>query len=174
VDFDAVIFDPMSSTILKWLRFRVVSWGHDFQLCTAMVWDCLIVGLLLELFVVRLLWLHHIQSLAYVTMATIACNDVWRESRCISSSQNLLLESLDDGQSPKTRFFLFQYIIIRTLLELNSIDTLSTYVACAFELLKCLLFTLLPIWTHVVQNIVRAAKEIVTFLPIFLSFFLFI
>jgi hypothetical protein len=30
-----------------------------------MVWDCLIVGLL---------WLHHIQSLANVTMATKSCN----------------------------------------------------------------------------------------------------
>jgi hypothetical protein len=36
---------------------------YDFQPCTAVVWDCLIVGLL---------WLHHIQSLAYVTMATNA------------------------------------------------------------------------------------------------------
>jgi hypothetical protein len=48
----------------------------DFQPCTAMVWDYLIVGL----------WLHHILSLANVTMATIAVG----ESRQISSSQNLL------------------------------------------------------------------------------------
>jgi len=66
-DLDAVIFNPISSTILKWLRFKVVSWRHDFQPCTAMVWDCLIVGLL---------WLHHIQSLANVTMATIAIGKV--------------------------------------------------------------------------------------------------
>jgi hypothetical protein len=33
-----------------------------------MVWDCLIVGLL---------WLHHIQSLANITMATIARNLLW-------------------------------------------------------------------------------------------------
>jgi hypothetical protein len=64
-DLNAVIFNPISSTILKWLRFKVVGWRHDFQLCTAIVWDCLIVGLLL---------LHHIKSLANVTMATIACN----------------------------------------------------------------------------------------------------
>jgi hypothetical protein len=47
-----------------------------------MVWDCLIVGLF---------WLDHIQSLANVTMATIARNDVCMESRRISSSQNFLL-----------------------------------------------------------------------------------
>jgi hypothetical protein len=44
--FDAIIFNPISSTILKWLRFKVVSWRHDFQLSTAMVGDCLIIGLL--------------------------------------------------------------------------------------------------------------------------------
>jgi hypothetical protein len=37
VDIDAIIFNPISSTILKWLRFKVVSWGHDFQPCTAIV-----------------------------------------------------------------------------------------------------------------------------------------
>jgi hypothetical protein len=73
-DFDAIIFTPISSTVLKWLTFRVVSWGHDFHPCTAMVWDCLIIG------VFRL---HHIQSLANVTMATTARNllqsenDIW-------------------------------------------------------------------------------------------------
>jgi hypothetical protein len=49
--------------ILLWWwgqRFKVVSWMHDFQPCTAMVWDCLIVGLL---------WLHHIQ-----TVSTNACS----------------------------------------------------------------------------------------------------
>jgi hypothetical protein len=56
-------FNTSSSTILKWLRFKVFSWRHDFQPCKAMVWDCLIVGLL---------WLHHIQFLSNVTMATIA------------------------------------------------------------------------------------------------------
>jgi hypothetical protein len=49
-DLDAIIFNPISSTILKQLRFRVVSWEHDFQPLTAMVWDCLIVELLLGLF----------------------------------------------------------------------------------------------------------------------------
>jgi hypothetical protein len=70
-----IIFSPISSTILKWLRFEVVRWWHDFQPCTAMVWDSLIV---------ELLWLHHIQSLANFTMATIG------ESRQISASQNFL------------------------------------------------------------------------------------
>jgi hypothetical protein len=64
-DLDAVIFSPIPSTILKWLRFKFVSLRHDLQPCTAMFWDCLIVGLS---------WLHHTQSLANVTMATIACN----------------------------------------------------------------------------------------------------
>jgi hypothetical protein len=77
----AIIFNPISSTILRWLRFKVVSWRHGFQPCRAMVWVSLIVGLF---------WLHHTQSLANVTMATIACNDVCRESRRISSSKNLL------------------------------------------------------------------------------------
>jgi hypothetical protein len=81
VDLDAVIFNPISSTILKWLRFKAVSWGHDFQPCTAKVWDCLIVGLF---------WLHHIQSLANVPVATTACKDICRESRRINSSQNFL------------------------------------------------------------------------------------
>jgi hypothetical protein len=66
-DFDAIIFNPISSTFLKWLRFKVVSWRHDFQPFTAMVWNLLIVGLL---------WLHHIQSLANVTMTTIAIGKV--------------------------------------------------------------------------------------------------
>jgi hypothetical protein len=81
VDLDAIIFNPTPSIILKWLRFKAVSWGHDFEPCTPMVWDCLTAGLLC---------LHHIQSLANVTMATIACNDICRESRQISSSQNFL------------------------------------------------------------------------------------
>jgi hypothetical protein len=39
------------------------------------VWDCLIVGLLLlVLFDCWDILVHHIQSLACVTMATIACN----------------------------------------------------------------------------------------------------
>jgi hypothetical protein len=63
VDLVAIIFNPISSTILKWLRFKVFSWRHDFQPCTAMVWDCLIVGFLR---------LDHIQSLANVTMLTTA------------------------------------------------------------------------------------------------------
>jgi hypothetical protein len=64
-DLEAMVFNPIpSSTILKWLRFKVVSWRHGFQPFTAMV-CCLIVGLL---------WLHRIQSSANVTMAAIACN----------------------------------------------------------------------------------------------------
>jgi hypothetical protein len=39
-DLGAVIFNPISSTVLKWLMFKVVSWRHDFQP------NCLIVGLL--------------------------------------------------------------------------------------------------------------------------------
>jgi hypothetical protein len=39
------------------------------------VWDCLIFGLF---------WLRNIQYSANVTIATIACNDVCRESRRIS------------------------------------------------------------------------------------------
>jgi hypothetical protein len=66
-NLDATIFNPISSTVLKWLRFKVISWKHDFQPCTAMVWDCFIVGLL---------WLHHIQSVANVTMETIAIEKV--------------------------------------------------------------------------------------------------
>jgi hypothetical protein len=61
-DLNAVIFNSIASTILKWLQFKFVSWRHDFQLSAAMVWDCLILWLL---------WLHHIQSLANVTMTTI-------------------------------------------------------------------------------------------------------
>jgi F0F1-type ATP synthase assembly protein I len=67
VNFAAVTFNPTSSTILKLFTFKFVSWGHDFEPCTTMVWDCLIVGLL---------WLHHIQSLANVTMATAAIGEV--------------------------------------------------------------------------------------------------
>jgi hypothetical protein len=65
VHLDAKIFNPVSGTPLEWLRFKVVSWRHDFQPCMAMVCDSLIVGLL---------WLHHIQSLANVTAADITCN----------------------------------------------------------------------------------------------------
>jgi hypothetical protein len=97
VDLDAIIFNPIFSTILKWLRFKVVSWRHDFQPCTAMVWDCMIIGLLLGL-IVWLFWLHYIHSLANVTVATIACNDVYRESMPISSSQNFLFVIFDHLQ----------------------------------------------------------------------------
>jgi hypothetical protein len=65
-DLDVIIFNPISSTILKWLRLKVVSWRHDFQPCITMTWDSLIVRL----------WSHHIQSLANVTMATIAIGKV--------------------------------------------------------------------------------------------------
>jgi hypothetical protein len=57
-DQDAIIFNPTSSTILKLLKFKVVSWRHDVQPCTEIIWDVLIVGLLC---------LRHIQSLANVT-----------------------------------------------------------------------------------------------------------
>jgi hypothetical protein len=64
VDLDAIIFNCITSTILKWLRFKAVSWKHDFQPCTAMVWDCLIVASLLGLsdFWVILVTLHTIFS----------------------------------------------------------------------------------------------------------------
>jgi hypothetical protein len=39
-------FNPIFLIILKWLKFGVVSWRHDFQPCTTMVWDYFIVGLL--------------------------------------------------------------------------------------------------------------------------------
>jgi hypothetical protein len=93
VDLEAIIFNPISLTILKWLRFTVVRWRHDFQPCTAMVWDCLIVGLLLGLlgcWVVGLFG-YITYTLANVAMAIIACSDVCRESRHISSSQNYCL-----------------------------------------------------------------------------------
>jgi hypothetical protein len=56
-----------------------VSWRLDFQPLTAMVWDCLSVELLLGLFDywVNLVASH--TSLANVTVATIACNDVCRK-----------------------------------------------------------------------------------------------
>jgi hypothetical protein len=71
MDLDAVIFNLISSATLKSLRFKVVNWMHDFQPWTAMIWDCLHVGLQ---------WLHHIQSLAIVTMATTAIVKVGRKS----------------------------------------------------------------------------------------------
>jgi hypothetical protein len=33
-DHDAVIFNPTSSTILKWWSHKFVSWRHDVQHCT--------------------------------------------------------------------------------------------------------------------------------------------
>jgi F0F1-type ATP synthase assembly protein I len=62
-----MIYNPITSTILMCPRFNIVSWGHDFQFCTILVSDCLIVGLL---------WLHHTQSSANATMATIAIGKV--------------------------------------------------------------------------------------------------
>jgi hypothetical protein len=64
-DLEEVIINLIFSTILNWLRFKVVSWRYDFQPFTAMVWDYLIVGLL---------WLHYIQSLANITAVTTACH----------------------------------------------------------------------------------------------------
>jgi hypothetical protein len=49
VDLDTTIFNPISSKILKLLRFKFLVGGMIFQPCTAMLWDCLIV-LLLALF----------------------------------------------------------------------------------------------------------------------------
>jgi hypothetical protein len=45
VDLDVNIFNAIHLTILRWLWFQFLSWGHDFQACTAMVSDCLIVGI---------------------------------------------------------------------------------------------------------------------------------
>jgi hypothetical protein len=67
VDLVAIIFNRISSTIIKWLKFKIASLRHDVQPCTAMVWDCLIVGLLS---------LHHLQSLANVTIANFAIGKV--------------------------------------------------------------------------------------------------
>jgi hypothetical protein len=50
MDLDAVIFNSISSNILNWSRFKVVSWRHDIQPYTTMFWDWLIFGLLLGLF----------------------------------------------------------------------------------------------------------------------------
>jgi hypothetical protein len=55
----------ITSTILKWLRFKVVNLIHNFQACSAVVWDCLFDWLP---------WLHHTKFLADVTMVTKACN----------------------------------------------------------------------------------------------------
>jgi hypothetical protein len=40
VNLDTIIFNPISSTILKWVRFKIVRWGRDFQHRTGIVWDC--------------------------------------------------------------------------------------------------------------------------------------
>jgi hypothetical protein len=57
----AIIFNPVFSTVLKWLRFKVV------QPCTAVVWDC---------YNCWVIMVSHIQSLSNVTMATIAIGKV--------------------------------------------------------------------------------------------------
>jgi hypothetical protein len=73
LDFDAVTVNPISSTTLKWLTFKVVSWRHDFQPRTTnglgLLNCCVIIGIDCWDILV-----HHIQSLASVTMATIACS----------------------------------------------------------------------------------------------------
>jgi hypothetical protein len=54
------------------LPFEVTSTSHGLGLfgwCLSYYWDSFIV------IIVDLFWLHHIQSLANVTMATIACSD---------------------------------------------------------------------------------------------------
>jgi hypothetical protein len=40
-DLDEIILNTVDSIILKLLRFKFVSWMHDFQPFTTMVWDCL-------------------------------------------------------------------------------------------------------------------------------------
>jgi hypothetical protein len=44
---DTVIFNPISSTILKWLRLKLLVGGMIFNFAQPMVWGCLIVGILL-------------------------------------------------------------------------------------------------------------------------------
>jgi hypothetical protein len=41
IQWDAIIFNPIASVVSEWLRFKAVSLMHDFQPCSAMVWDCL-------------------------------------------------------------------------------------------------------------------------------------
>jgi hypothetical protein len=56
-DHDAVIFNPISSTILKWLRLRVVSWRHDVQPCTdngSGLFDCWIIIIIVGIFLAKL------------------------------------------------------------------------------------------------------------------------
>jgi hypothetical protein len=43
-ELDAIIFNPISSTVLKWLSLKFVSWKHDFQPCAELVWDCSLLG----------------------------------------------------------------------------------------------------------------------------------
>jgi hypothetical protein len=65
VDVDAIIFNRISLNILKWLRFKVVRRRHDFQPCAANG---------LGLFECWNISVHHLQSLANVTIENIACN----------------------------------------------------------------------------------------------------
>jgi hypothetical protein len=58
----------------------LTSWRHDFQPCTAMVWDCFFLCYYWDYLILWLFLLHHIQSLANVTMATTACNLLYGEN----------------------------------------------------------------------------------------------
>jgi hypothetical protein len=64
-DFGAIIFNSKAAIVLKLLRLKFLSWMHDFQPCSAMIWDCLHSW-------VTMVKSH--KSLADVTMATKACN----------------------------------------------------------------------------------------------------
>jgi hypothetical protein len=74
--------NPIASTILKWLRFKFVSWMKDFQPCSEIVRDylhCWVTTVtsyrVLVLFsIVGFQWSEHKPSLADVIMGTKACN----------------------------------------------------------------------------------------------------
>jgi hypothetical protein len=50
VDLDAIIFNPISSTVLKWFSLKLLVGGMIFSVVQTIVWHCLIVGLLFVLF----------------------------------------------------------------------------------------------------------------------------
>jgi hypothetical protein len=66
-DLDAIIFNPIASTILKWLRFTVVSWIHYLP------YSALLNNRLGLFSIVGFPWVHHIPPLTNVTMDTNAC-----------------------------------------------------------------------------------------------------
>jgi hypothetical protein len=62
-----IIFNPIASTILKWLRFTVVMWIHYLHHAALLKNG-------LELFsIVRFPTLHHTQTLGDITMEITAC-----------------------------------------------------------------------------------------------------